>query len=89
MLAKRDPETTTVGEVMTEGGTALTGEHSYGDALRLMVEHNYTYLPIVDDTGTLAGILSLRGLLDPRRHPERAAAHVTREASLTCCTIPS
>jgi CBS domain-containing protein len=66
VLAKRDPETTTVGEVMTEGVTALTGEASYGDALRLMVEHDYTYLPIVDENGTLAGMLSLRGLLDHR-----------------------
>jgi CBS domain-containing protein len=66
VLAGRDPETTAVGDVMTEAVTALTGEHSYGDALRLMVEHDYTYLPIVDEKGNLAGMLSLRNLLDHR-----------------------
>jgi CBS domain-containing protein len=66
VLAKRDPEATAVSEVMTKEVAALTGEHSYGDALKLMVEHDYTFLPIVDDAGILAGVLSLRDLLDHR-----------------------
>jgi len=66
VLAKRDPESTAVSEVMTASVIALTGEHSYGDALKLMVEHDYTYLPIVDDAGRVAGMLSLRDLLDHR-----------------------
>jgi CBS-domain-containing membrane protein len=51
---------------MTKGVTALTGEHSYEDALKVMVQHDYTYLPIVDDAGILVGMLSLRDLLDHR-----------------------
>lgn len=66
LLAGRDPKATVVGDVMTKEVVALTAEHSYGDALKLMVEHDYTYLPIVDDAGNLSGMLSLRDLLDHR-----------------------
>jgi CBS domain-containing protein len=66
LLAKRDPETTPVRDVMTKEVTVLTGEHSYGNALKLMVEHDYTYLPVLDDTGHLSGMLSLRDLLNHR-----------------------
>jgi len=66
MLAKRDPETTPVRDVMTREVVALTDEHSYGDALKLMVKHDYTYLPVVDDAGSLCGMVSLRDLLGHR-----------------------
>ena len=66
VLAKRDPETTTLGDVMTKDVDTLTVDASYGDALRLMVARDYTYLPILHDDGRLAGLLSLRDLLEHR-----------------------
>ena len=66
VLAKRDPETATLAEVMTKNVDSLGVDASYGDALRTMVEHDYTYLPIVREDGRLAGLLSLRDLLEHR-----------------------
>ena len=64
ILEKRDPGTTKLGDVMTTEVDALTAERSYGEALRLMVDQDYTYIPVVVGDGDLAGMLSLRGLLE-------------------------
>ena len=66
VLAKRDPEATTLADVMTRDVEALAAGGSYGDALRLMVDKDYTYVPIVGDEARLEGMLSLRGLLEHR-----------------------
>lgn len=64
ILEKLDPETTKLEDVMTEGVQALPVERSYGDALRLMVDHDYTYVPVLGEGGKLAGMLSLTALLE-------------------------
>lgn len=64
VLQKRDPEKVRLGEVMTPSPVSLSATDSYGDALRLMVERDYTYLPILDENGRLSGMLSLRSLLE-------------------------
>ena len=64
VLEKRDPEKTSIGDVMTSKVESLPVDGSYGDALRIMVDNDYTYLPIVREDGTLAGMLSLRELLE-------------------------
>ena len=64
ILSKSDPETTTLGDVLTTDVEALTVESSYGDELRLMVDKDYTYVPTVGGGRELEGMLSLRGLLE-------------------------
>lgn len=64
ILEKRDPETTTLGSVMSTKVETLGADGSYGDALRLMVDEDYTYVPIIGEDAELAGMLSLRGLLE-------------------------
>ncbi len=64
ILQKRNPEETKLGEVMTTDVETLGADGSYGDALRLMVEKDYTYVPIVREGGELRGVLSLRHLLE-------------------------
>lgn len=64
LLEMRDPETTTVGEVMTDNVHSVKLDSSYGEALRLMVERDYTHVPVVREDGSLAGMLSLRTLLE-------------------------
>lgn len=64
VLSKRDPTTTTLGDVMTKKVDCARTDASYGVALRLMVERDYTYLPVTRADGVFAGMLSLRMLLE-------------------------
>jgi hypothetical protein len=64
ILDKRDPETTKLDDVMATDVDALGADGSYGDALHLMVDKEYTYVPILGEEDKLAGMLSLRGLLE-------------------------
>lgn len=64
ILEKRDPETTKLEDVMTTEVQTLRVDGRYGDALRVMVDKDYTYVPILGEDGKLAGMLSLRGLLE-------------------------
>lgn len=64
ILEKRDPETTTLAAVMTTDVKTLRVRDSYGDALRLMVDNDYTYVPILNEGDELVGMLSLTSLLE-------------------------
>ncbi len=66
LLARRDPEEVTVGDVMTRDLEPLTVNHSPGDALRSMVERETSILPVIEAKGgeRLAGMLSLPELLE-------------------------
>lgn len=64
ILDKRDPETTKLDDVMTTDVDVLGADGSYADALHLMVDKEYTYVPILGEEDKLAGMLSLRGLLE-------------------------
>lgn len=55
---------TRVRDVMTEGVVTITPERPMLEAGRLMREHGIRTLPVVDDTGTLVGIVSQRSLAE-------------------------
>ena len=58
-----DPEKTTVRQVMTEDLETVSTETDSSDALSLMVSKHIRHLPVVDEDGNLAGLLSIRNLL--------------------------
>lgn len=65
-LHSHDPERIPVRDMMTtpvEMATLATGP---GEALATMVERHFRHLPVVDNTGKLLGMLSIRNLLQSR-----------------------
>ena len=65
-LSGRDPARTFTRELMTTPVHTASNEITPSEALTLMMERNFRHLPIVDVSGTLLGILSLRGMLQHR-----------------------
>lgn len=65
-LSRRDPSATSILEVMTTGVETANPGITAGEALSLMLERHFRHLPIVDDSGRLLGIVSLRNLLQWR-----------------------
>ena len=61
--AGMDPQKATVKQVMTEDLETVTTETDSSDALSLMVSKHIRHLPVVDEDGNLAGLLSIRNLL--------------------------
>jgi CBS domain-containing protein len=80
-LSGRDPNATSIREVMTtpvELATELTSE---AEALSIMLERHYRHLPVVDHNGRLIGMLAMRHVLEARiddlvHQLERARAKV-------------
>jgi CBS domain-containing protein len=62
-LSGRDPQTTPVSEFMTAPVETITSRTNLGDAFAKMMNSHFRHLPIVDASGKLLGILSLRNLL--------------------------
>jgi CBS domain-containing protein len=65
-LQSHDPENIPVRQMMTtpvEMATLATGP---GEALATMVERHFRHLPVVDNSGKLLGMLSIRNLLQSR-----------------------
>lgn len=58
---ERDPETTSVREVMTPDPDTLSPDDRASSALRMMREHNYRHLPVVAN-GRPVGMVSVRDL---------------------------
>jgi CBS domain-containing protein len=65
-LTKLDPDTTLVRDLMTTPVEMATQETGPGEAMATMVERHFRHLPVVDDSGKLLGILSIRNLLEWR-----------------------
>jgi CBS domain-containing protein len=65
-LTRLDPEVTPVRDLMTTPVEMATQETGPGEAMATMVERHFRHLPVVDDTGMLLGILSIRNLLEWR-----------------------
>jgi CBS domain-containing protein len=65
-LSGRDPEHSSVREVMTTPVELATLSTGPGEAMATMVERHYRHLPVVDEQGKLLGILSIRNLLEWR-----------------------
>jgi signal-transduction protein with cAMP-binding, CBS, and nucleotidyltransferase domain len=68
IVPKRDLDSVTLGEVMTRDVEWISIERSPGDALRIMVENDYTHIPVIDENGRLTGMLTLRALLEYQIH---------------------
>lgn len=66
VLARRDPTSTKVVDVMTSKVEIGTEETTAGEALTLMLERHIRHLPIVDSKGQILGMLSIRNLLQNR-----------------------
>jgi len=61
VAARKDPETTPVGEVMTANPDTVKSSDSVLHALELMNQRGYRHLPVVDGM-ELVGIVSIRDL---------------------------
>jgi CBS domain-containing protein len=57
----RDPNKTSVGDVMTPNPDTIGPNDSVADALELMSKKGYRHLPVLED-GRLLGIISIRDL---------------------------
>ncbi len=66
VLAKRDPQTTAMSEVMTTAVQTVPSGTSANEALSIMLEKHIRHLPITDKDGRILGMLSIRNLLQRR-----------------------
>ncbi len=62
-LSSRDPEKIPVSELMTTPVETASPQTTPGDALASMLKHHFRHLPVVDSSGRLRGVLSIRNLL--------------------------
>ena len=65
-LNGRNPEATPVRELMTTPVELATTSTRPGEALAIMLERHFRHLPVVDNSGKLLGMLSIRNLLEQR-----------------------
>jgi CBS domain-containing protein len=64
----RDPGATLVREVMTVEVKTITEDFTSEEASGVMLEEHLRHLPVVDETGRVLGLLSMRALLEDRLH---------------------
>lgn len=76
----RDPNNTRVGEIMTTDVVTCRVNDDAHQALRLMEEHQIRRIPIVNDNGQLAGIVSQADVATRMEEPEKTA-EVVKEIS--------
>jgi CBS-domain-containing membrane protein len=62
-MKRLNPETTPVAEVMTKTLVTVGEDADRSSVLRLMNEHRFRHLPVVDDAGRVVSVLSMRQLL--------------------------
>lgn len=60
---REDPTLVTAGDVMTDTLVTVDPDRGVFDAIELMHEHSVRRLPIVDDDGEMAGIVTLDDLV--------------------------
>jgi CBS domain-containing protein len=65
-LTGRDPELSPVRQLMTTPVELATLATRPGEALATMLERHFRHLPVVDNSGKLLGMLSIRNLLEQR-----------------------
>ena len=63
VLGKRDPLTTTIGDVMTSPVETISRNCTADDALKLMLDKHIRHLPVVDNNEKVVAMLSIRNLL--------------------------
>lgn len=81
VAARRDPEKTTIAEVMTADPDTVSPRADVMTALERMQTGGYRHLPVVDD-GALVGIVSIRDIYASVR-AELEEAVLERDAFLT------
>lgn len=64
VAASKDPETTTLKEVMSPKPYTIKEDASVGDGIRLMRSKGIRHLPVVDQQGQLTGIVTIDDLID-------------------------
>ena len=74
----RDPASTKVSDVATRDVKTLTPDSSIEDAIRIVREQNVRRIPVVDDSGKPAGIVSI-GDLAVERDTDSALADISSE----------
>jgi CBS domain-containing protein len=57
------PSQVTVRDIMTPHAVTVAPDRTLGDVARLMVEHDIRAMPVVDDSGSLIGMVTHRELL--------------------------
>ena len=57
-------ETETVDRFMTPQPASLTPRHTLGDAVRLMTEHGYRHIPLLDERGRRAGLVAASDIVN-------------------------
>jgi CBS domain-containing protein len=62
VAAGRDPDTTTLGDVMTREPDTVRPDSLALKALEMMRESGYRHLPVVEADGRIVGIVSIRDL---------------------------
>jgi CBS domain-containing protein len=65
-LEGRDPNRTTVEEVMTARVHSISMHTTGDEALRIMVQEHIRHLPVVDEQGRPQGMVSMRNLLEEK-----------------------
>ena len=76
------------GDVMTTGAATVRPDAPLADAVRLMIEHRISGLPVVDAKGKLAGIITEGDFLRPdRKH--NLMQILTGRASMTGAELKS
>jgi CBS domain-containing protein len=63
---RRDPEATFVSEVMTADVQTITEDQSIESALEIMHRLKFRHLPLVDRSGKVIGVVSMRAALRDR-----------------------
>ena len=63
VLARHDPATTKMMDVMTASVESATADTMAGEALGVMIDRHFRHLPILDAEGRVLGMLSVRNLL--------------------------
>jgi CBS domain-containing protein len=66
IATKSDPDTTKVAQIMTTDVHTTRHVMNGGDVLDMMLAGRFRHLPVVDATGSVVGMLSLRHLLQHR-----------------------
>jgi CBS domain-containing protein len=66
VLRGRNPQQTSIAEVMTSPAETVSEDTTEEEALVHMVERHVRHLPIVGQDGQLKGMLSIRNLLEHR-----------------------
>ena len=73
------PAVETVGEVMTESVITITADATVSEAARVMSHRRIKRIPVVDDAGTLIGVISRADIVNAFTRPDEVIEDEVRE----------